>query len=269
MANRIDERLAALAAGRRKGLMTHVVVGYPSLPSTSALIFAMDQAGADFIELQIPFSDPLADGPTIQSACEVAIERGARVRDAFTIAAECAGEVQAPLLFMAYANTVYRYGTEAFCRDAAGAGISGLIVPDLPAEAARHEGYLDACRRHGLHNIVTLAPTSTSDRIAVNASIATGFVYCMSRQGVTGARLGLAPDIQAYLQRVREQLTVPMAVGFGISDRARLEQVLPYCDVATVGSALIDRLVGTEPGDVAGQAETTRAFLRTLTPALA
>src|SRR5882757_1142215 len=114
MANRIDERLAALAAGRRKGLMTHVVIGYPSLASTSALIAAMDEAGADLIELQIPFSDPLADGPTIQSACEAAIARGARVRDAFTIAAESSARVQAPLLFMAYANTVYRYGTESF-----------------------------------------------------------------------------------------------------------------------------------------------------------
>ncbi|MGI9006683.1 MAG: tryptophan synthase subunit alpha [Streptosporangiaceae bacterium] len=269
MANRIDERLAVLAAGRRKGLMTHVVVGYPSLASTSPLIVAMDEAGADFIELQIPFSDPLADGPTIQSACEAAITRGARVRDAFSIAAESAGRVAAPLLFMAYANTVYRYGPEPFCRDAAAAGISGLIVPDLPAEAARHEGYLDACRRHGLHNIVTLAPTSTGDRMAVNASVASGFVYCMSRQGVTGAQLGLAPDVPAYLRRAREHLTVPMAVGFGISDRARLEQVLPYCDIATVGSALIDRLAGTEPGDLARQADTTRTFLRTLTPALA
>jgi tryptophan synthase alpha chain len=226
----------------------------------------MDEAGADFIELQIPFSDPLADGPTIQSACETAIARGARVRDAFTIAAESSARVQAPLLFMAYANTVFRYGTEAFCRDAAGAGISGLIVPDLPAEAAQHEGYLEACRRHGLHNIVTLAPTSTGDRMAVNAAVASGFVYC---QGVTGAQLGLAPDIQAYLQRARQHLTVPMAVGFGISGRARLEQVLPYCDVATVGSALIDRLAGIEPGDVARQADTTRTFMSTLTPALA
>ena len=109
---------------------------------------------------------------------------------------------------------------------------------ELPAEAARHEGYLDACRRHGLHNIVTLAPTSTDDRMAANSAVASGFVYCMSRRGVTGAQLGLAPDIQSYLRRARQHLTVPMAVGFGICDRARLEQVLPYCDVATVGSAL-------------------------------
>jgi tryptophan synthase alpha chain len=170
---------------------------------------------------------------------------------------------------MAYANTVYRYGTESFCRDAADAGISGLIVPDLPAEAARHEGYLEACQRHGLHNIVTLAPTSTGDRMAANSAVASGFVYCMSRRGVTGAKLGLAPDIQEFLQRAREHLSVPIAVGFGISDRARLEQVLPYCDVATVGSALIDQLAGLEPGDVDRQADTTRAFMETLTPALA
>ena len=152
MANRIDERLEALGSERRKGLMTHVVVGFPSLASTSALILAMDEAGADFVELQIPFSDPLADGPTIQSACEAALERGTRVRDAFTVAADSAARVRAPLIFMAYANTVYRYGVESFCRDAAEVGISGLIVPDLPVEAARHEGYLDACRRHGLRH---------------------------------------------------------------------------------------------------------------------
>jgi tryptophan synthase alpha chain len=105
--------------------------------------------------------------------------------------------------------------------------------------------------------------------MAANAAVASGFVYCMSRRGVTGAQLGLAPDIQAYLQRARQHLTVPMAVGFGISDRARLEQVLPHCDVATVGSALIDRLAGLEPGDVARQTETTRDFMETLTPALA
>ena len=268
MANRIDERLAALTAAGRKGLMTHVVVGYPSLASTGALILAMDEAGADFVELQIPFSDPLADGPTIQSACEAAIARGSRVRDAFTTAAESAARVQAPLLFMAYANTVYRYGVESFCRDATEAGISGLIVPDLPAEAAQHEDYLDACRRHGLHNIVTLAPTSTDERMAKNAAVASGFVYCMSRQGVTGTQLGLAPDIQAYLERARGHLTVPMAVGFGVSDRTRLEKVLPYCDIATVGSALIELLADTEPSDVARQADLAAGFIRTLTPAL-
>ena len=268
MANRIDERLEALGSERRKGLMTHVVVGFPSLASTSALILAMDEAGADFVELQIPFSDPLADGPTIQSACEAALERGTRVRDAFTVAADSAARVRAPLIFMAYANTVYRYGVESFCKDAAEVGISGLIVPDLPVEAARHEGYLDACRRHGLHNVVTLAPTSTDERLAKNAAIAGGFVYCMSRQGVTGSQLGLAPDIQAYLRRARKHLTVPMAVGFGISDRTRLEQVLPYCDIATVGSALIDRLADLEPGDVARQVDVAGAFLRNLSPAL-
>jgi tryptophan synthase alpha chain len=268
MANKIDERLDSLLAGQRKGLMTHVVVGYPTLDSTLPLLVAMDEAGVDFIELQIPFSDPLADGPTIQSACEAAIAGGTRVRDAFAIAAQAAAKVQAPLLFMAYANTVYRYGVEAFCRDAAQAGISGTIVPDLPAEAAEHEGYLDACRRHGLHNIVTLAPTSTDERMTKNATVASGFVYCMSRRGVTGTQLGLAPDLQAYLQRVRGHLSVPMAVGFGISDRSRLEQVLPYCDIATVGSALIDRLGELATGDVAGQADAAGDFIRTLTPAL-
>lgn len=268
MGNRIDERLGALAAAGRKGLMTHVVVGYPSLASTSALLLAMDEAGADLVELQIPFSDPLADGPTIQTACEAALAGGTRVGDAFTVAAQCSPKVSAPLLFMAYANTVYRYGVDRFCRDAAEAGIAGLIVPDLPVEAAQYENYLDACHRYGLHNVVTLAPTSTDERMARNATVASGFVYCMSRRGVTGTHLGLAPDVQDFLRRARTHLTVPLAVGFGISDRERLEHVLPYCDIATIGSALIDRLAATAPADVAAQVEATSAFLRTLTPAL-
>jgi tryptophan synthase alpha chain len=245
-----------------------LVIYLMAMPDTPELAQAAVEAGADILEIGIPFSDPLADGPTIQTACEAALAGGTRVGDAFTVAAECAPKVAAPLLFMAYANTVYRYGVDAFCRDAAQAGIAGLIVPDLPLEAAQHEDYLEACHRYGLHNVITLAPTSTDERMARNAAIASGFVYCMSRRGVTGTHLGLAPDIQAYLRRVRAHLTVPLAVGFGISDRARLEQVLPYCDIATVGSALIDRLAQTAPDDVAGQVDVTSTFLRGLTPAL-
>jgi tryptophan synthase alpha subunit len=268
MRNRIDERVQLLRESGRKGLMTHVVVGYPSLDATRELVLAMDAAGADFVELQIPFADALADGPTIQSACEQALAGGTKVADAFAIAAELARAVRMPLLFMAYANTVYRYGVDSFCADAATAGISGLIVPDLPLEAAELEGFLAACRRHGLHNIVTLGPTSTDERLAKNASIASGLVYCMSRQGVTGTHLGMAPGAQDYLARVREHTAVPIAVGFGISNRERLDQVLPHCDIAVVGSALIHHIDAVDPMDGKHMVEAVEDFLATLTPGL-
>lgn len=269
MGNRIDERLAVLRESGRKGLMTHVVVGYPSLAATGELVRAMADAGTDFVELQIPFADALADGPTIQRACEKAIARGTTVRHAFALAEELAAEVPIPLLFMAYANTVHRYGVDRFCADAAAAGIAGLIVPDLPLEAAEHEGYLAACRQHGLHNVVTFGPTSTDERLVKNAAVTSGFVYCMAREGVTGAHLGLAPRVQDYLARVREHTVVPMAVGFGISNRERLEKVLPHCDIAVVGSALIDHIdsLGTAAG-TEELGEATRDFLAKLVPGL-
>lgn len=254
MPNKIDTKLAELRAAGRKGLMTHVVIGYPSLADTVELVVTMESSGVDFVELQIPFSDPLADGPTIQRACEASLERGTRVQDAFAVARELEGKVQIPLLFMAYFNTVFKYGVQRFCADAAAAGVAGLIVPDVPLEAAEHEGFLAACQQYGLHNIVTLAPTSTVKRLEANNTIASGFAYCMSRQGVTGTQSGLAPDIAAYLARVRKHVTVPLAVGFGIGDRERLAMVLPHCDIAVIGSALIDRIAtshNTKPTRVA------------------
>jgi tryptophan synthase alpha chain len=261
MTNKIDDQLRIIVTSKRTGLMTHVVVGYPTLNATVPLVRGLELAGSDFIELQIPFSDPLADGPTIQKACEVALSNGTRVRDAFIIAQQLKGTVRIPLLFMAYFNTVYKYGVEKFCADAAQAGISGLIIPDAPLEAAQHEGLLDSCERHGLYNILTFAPTSTDQRLKKNAPVAKGFVYCMSRQGVTGAHQGLDPKLQQYLTRVRTQIDVPIAVGFGISNKERLQAIAPHAEVAVIGSAIID-IVSNSPADVI--VTNAQAFLRSL-----
>lgn len=263
--NKIDIRLAELRRTKRKGLMTHVVVGFPSLKETVNLVAAMAAEGVDFVELQIPFSDPLADGPTIQSACEVSLAQGTRVRDAFTVAAELAKTVDIPLLFMAYFNTVYKYGVEKFCKDAHNAGLSGLIVPDIPLEAAHHEHFLEACTANNLHNIITLAPTSTADRLNKNADIASGFVYCMSREGVTGAQYHLSSNLESYLKNIAAHIALPRAVGFGISNRERLEAVLPYGDIAVVGSALIEQIAAAADGEATARVTD---FLRTLIPAL-
>jgi tryptophan synthase alpha chain len=263
MSNRIDAKLTEMRESGRKGIMTHVVIGYPSLDMTEKLVVAMEQAGVDFVELQIPFSDPLADGPTIQKACEQALAQGARVRDAFVIAHKLASKVSIPLLFMAYFNTVYKYGVKQFCKDAAEAGIAGLIIPDAPMEAAKHEGLLQSCKNYNLHNIITLAPTSTCSRLEKNRLIASGFVYCMSRQGVTGAQQGLAPDAQKYLENVRRHIDIPIAVGFGISNHQRLAAISPYSDIAVVGSAILDLIDNSNEKDVI---DTVKKFISGLKP---
>jgi tryptophan synthase alpha chain len=252
MSNMIDDRISHIRSAGRTGIMTHVVVGYPSLAVTEDIVRAMAEHGVDFVELQIPFSDPLADGPTIQAACETALAAGIRVRDSFTLASRLR-DVGIPLLFMAYFNTVFTYGVEAFCQDAAEAGISGLIVPDAPLEAAIREDFLGSCRRAGLYNIMTFSPASTAERIRKNAEYVQGFVYCMARQGITGAGGQHYRDLATYVETVRANLSVPVALGFGISDRARVDSVAPYCDIAVVGSAVIDIITRSDPARAASE----------------
>lgn len=259
--NAIDERLKLIKHQQRIGIMTHVVVGYPSLSDTQQLVRTMASNGVDFVELQIPFSDPLADGPTIQQACEASLARGTKVADAFAIASNLSHSVDIPLLFMAYFNTVHAYGVKRFCEDAKKAGISGLIVPDVPLEAAEHEGFLIACKTNGLHNIITLAPTSSLERIKKNAAIASGFAYCMTRAGTTGARRTLDPKVADYLKVVRTHLPIPLAAGFGIRERQHIELLKSHADIAVIGSAIID-IINKNPDKMQ---QNVALFLKNLT----
>lgn len=221
-------------------LMTHVIVGYPSLKETEKLVLLMDKVGVDFIELQIPFSDPLADGPTIMKASEKALENGIRVKDAFEVARKLSKEVSVPLLFMAYYNNVFKYGVKKFCKDAKEAGISGLIVPDVPIEEEAQEHFMEHCEKHNLHHIHVISPASTDERLKKNAQVSKGFIYCTARQGITGAKDELDPKIGEFLKRVRQYFSIPIAVGFGISKREHLKQLGTNVDIAIVGSAIID-----------------------------
>ena len=238
--NLIDRQLEKIKKEKRLGIMTHVVVGYPSLEITELLIKEMASAGVDFIELQIPFSDPLADGPTIMKACEKALQNGVKVKDAFDLAARLSKQVNIPLIFMAYYNTVFKYGTKKFCIDAKKAGISGLIVPDLPLEEEHEEHFIKYCSEEGLKNIRVVSPASTADRLRKNSKIADGFVYCTARQGITGAKAELDPNISSFLRDVRKIFKVPVAVGFGISKKKHLKQLSGHAGIAVIGSAVID-----------------------------
>ncbi len=237
---KLEKKLLELKSKGRLGLMTHVVVGYPSLTDTIRLVTAMVKAGVDIVELQIPFSDPLADGPTIMKACESALTNGTRVKDAFNIMKHLSQELQTPLLFMAYYNTLFKYGTEKFCRDAKNSGAAGLIVPDIPIEEEENEYFMKYCKIYGLNHIHVVSPASTDERLKKNVSIANGFIYATARQGITGARQNLDPKIVSYLKKLRRYFSIPIAVGFGISRKEHVAALAPYADIAIIGSALID-----------------------------
>ena len=222
------------------GLMTHVIVGYPSVEDTFKLVKLMAKLGVDIMELQIPFSDPLADGPTIMRACEKSLENGTKVKDAFTVMKQLNSEVEIPLLFMAYYNTVFVYGVEKFCKDAKKSGVSGLIVPDMPLEEEPQEHFYASAKQSGLHVIHVLSPASTEERMKKNSKLATGFIYCTARQGITGAKDQLDPALGSFLKRVRKHFTMPVAVGFGISKKEHLKVLEKEADIAIIGSAIIE-----------------------------
>jgi len=228
--------------------MAHAIIGYPTLEHTVALGQELERAGADFLELQIPFSEAYADGPSIRGASEVALKNGTRVRDAFAVANELSQATDMPLLFMTYFNIVFRYGVEDFCMQAVKAGVSGLIVPDAPVEAARHEGLLQACEKTGLHYVPVLAPTSTDQRIQLNARAARGLIYCMSRKGITGADVGFDTGLAGYVGNVRGLSGAPIALGFGISEPEDVRRAAPLADVIVVGSAIVDAMGQAAPG---------------------
>ena len=246
--NDIDARTGLIRKEKRTGLMTHLVAGYPSLRKTVSIASAMEKAGADFIELQVPFSDPIADGPTIMGACDKALARGVRTRDIMRTTRAITRAASAPVLLMAYYNNVFRYGVEDFCIEARDAGVSGLIVPDMPIDEEPMEHFIGNAERQGLYAIRLLSPASTPKRIMKNAGVARGFVYCTTHQGITGAKDSIDVGTISYLKKVKKSLGLPIAVGFGISKAEHVRAIAPYADIAVVGSAIIN-VIDKDPGN--------------------
>ncbi len=233
-----------------KAFIPFITCGYPDLETTKAIVRAAEKNGADIIELGIPFSDPTAEGPVIQGANVAALAGGVTTDKIFEMVKELRRDVKIPLVFMTYANVVYSYGTERFCKNSAEAGMDGLILADVPFE--EKEEFEPACRANGLDFISLIAPTS-EDRIAMIAREASGFIYIVSSLGVTGVRSEITTDIGAMVKLVKENTDVPCAVGFGISTPEQAAKMAGLSDGAIVGSAII-RIIsqyGTEaPGPV-------------------
>lgn len=240
-----------LAAREKKEilLMTHLVLGYPSLDVNGEVVEAMVEGGVDLIEMQIPFSEPVADGPVIARACHEAIAGGLRVDECLEFAEKVCETYDIPFLFMTYCNIIHHYGAENFFRDARYRGIRGLIVPDLPPEEG--EDYLVLAREHEIAPVQIFAPTSSDERMGELAAAADGFIYCAARRGVTGTRTDFGDEFDAYLRRCREATDLPLAVGFGIRSREDVKGVTGRADIAVIGTRTIELVKERGPGAVA------------------
>ncbi len=218
-------------------LMTHIVIGYPDLDTSLRTVETMVENGVDLMELQVPFSEPIADGPVILHANQKSLNAGTRVEDCFEFASEVTRRFDIPFIFMTYYNILYQYGIDAFVANMRGRGLRGAIVPDLPPEEAR--AYLDAMRKHSLDPIFIYSPNTTDERLKYIAEYASGFVYCVARKGVTGSSTEFSDELGGYLARCGGATDLPLAVGFGVQDRDDVAFLKGHADIAVVGSQSI------------------------------
>ena len=245
----LESRLKRSGANDPKRVVPFLTVGFPDMDATMTVVPALERAGAAAIELGVPFSDPLAEGPTIQRSSEAALAHGVTLASCLDTAAALRQRgVEIPLVLMGYYNPFLAYGLEEVAAAAASVGVDGFIVPDLPVE--EHEPFLDACLRHELGLVPLLAPTSTDDRIDAACVTAHGFIYCVSLLGVTGARNQTLPEAESLISRVRSRTDKPLAVGFGISRKAQVDALPDSVDAVVVGSALVDLIASTAPGEL-------------------
>jgi tryptophan synthase alpha chain len=257
--SRIEARFRELGERRSKGLVMYLTAGDPSLDATADLLAAVDCGGADLIELGVPFSDPLADGPVIQRASERALKSGATLTRILERLPRWRERIQAPLILFTYYNLLLRYGLDNFARDAAQAGADGALAVDLTPEEA--DAYVGAMRAHKLDTVFLASPTSPDERLARVAKASSGFLYLISRLGVTGERSSISSAVRPLVERARRFTSLPLAVGFGLSNPDQVREVQSVADAAVVGSALVHAIEEKYPS---GGAEAIEQFVRWL-----
>jgi tryptophan synthase alpha chain len=262
--SRIQETFEKLKRQGKKALIPYIMAGDPDLSTTQSLVLELEKSGADIIELGVPFSDPLADGPVIQRASERSLRHKTSLRGVIDLVRILRRQTQIPLVFMSYYNPIYKYGEERFARDAMACGVDGVIIPDLPPEEAGQ--LLPVSYRAGLDTIFWLAPTSTPDRIRRVSESSRGFIYYVSLTGITGAAMGALGEIRKKIQEIRRGSAKPVAVGFGISTPDHAAQVAQWADGVIVGSALV-KLIESHLQDPR-LLKTVSVFLRELRRAI-
>jgi tryptophan synthase alpha chain len=251
----LEDTLRARLEGRDLLLMTHIVIGYPTLEASLHLVETMVEAGVDLMELQIPFSEPIADGPVILGANQQALARGATVEGCLDFAEHVTRRFSIPFLFMSYYNVLFKFGVARFVDAMAARRLCGAIVPDLPPEEASE--YLGAMKSRDLAPIFIFSPSSPHERLRKIASVARGFVYCVARKGVTGAETRFSRELSDYLLCCRRATPLPLAVGFGVKSREDVDFVRGRADIAIIGSQSL-RIVDRDGVEAVGQ------FLRDL-----
>jgi len=235
--NRIEKIFKQLKNQNKKAFIPYIMAGDPSLEDTKRFVSELAEAGADMIELGVPFTDPLADGPTIQRAHERALSQGVTLRKVLSFVEEVRQDVKIPLILMTYYNPVFKYGTKSFIKEAARIGVNGVIIPDLIPDEA--EDFISIARQHKLDTIFLLAPTSTGERIRKAVKVSTGFIYYVSITGITGAKLLMDDLMRNTLKLIQKSTNKPIAVGFGISSPDEAAQVSKLADGVIVGSAIV------------------------------
>lgn len=247
--DKLEETIRNILTRKKILLMTHLVLGYPSFTVNRKVIRQMVENGVDLIEMQIPFSEPMADGPMILKANQEAISRGTKVKDCFQFAREIIAEFHIPFLFMTYYNILFKYGIDEFINQANDINIKGFIIPDLPPEEGQE--YIELTKKRNLAPIQIFAPTSTEERMKLLAENGAGFVYCVARRGVTGKKTDFDRDFNGYITRCRKATSLPLAVGFGIRSKTDVDFLTGKADIAVIGTETI-RLVDEKGADAVG-----------------
>ncbi len=238
--NRIDKTFKNLKEKNKKAFIPYIMAGDPSLDKTFEYIMLLKERGADIIELGVPFSDPLADGPTIQRAAERALQAGVTLKKIIPFVKEIRGHTDIPIILMTYYNPIFKYGEERFVSDAIDSGVDGVIIPDLPPEeAVNFKAFAD---KAGLDTIFLVAPTSTKERIEKIVSASTGFVYYVSMTGITGSKLALDETFRSHIELARKATNKPLAIGFGVSTPEEAKIFSNLADGVIVGSAIVKTL---------------------------
>jgi tryptophan synthase alpha chain len=246
--SRIPQRFEALRAAGRKALIPYIMAGDPGPASTVPMMHALVESGCDIIELGVPFSDPMADGPAIQRAAERALKHGVGLKDVLRMVREFRSrDADTPIVLMGYANPIEAMGVDAFVAEAAGAGVDGVIVVDYPPEEC--EDFTALCAKHGLNPIFLLAPTSTDARIRAVAKVGSGYLYYVSLKGVTGGASIDTSDVAAHLPKLRAASRLPIGGGFGIRDAASAVAIGKIADAVVIGSRIIQEIESAAGGD--------------------
>ncbi len=238
--SRVSQTFKRLKNEKRKAFIAFLTAGYPDLKTTGEFVSAFADAGVDIIELGVPFSDPMADGPVIQESSQEALKKGVTLKKIISLVKEIRSKTQIPICLMSYYNPIFCFGQEKFMKLAAVCGVDGIIIPDLPPDEA--DTFIKAGRKNKIDTVFFLSPTSSKERVKIVSKASTGFIYYVSIAGVTGERKVLSKDISSHVNLIKQQTDKPVCVGFGISDNKQVAEIYKFADGVIVGSAIVKKI---------------------------